>query len=48
MSMIDRYRTRREAARRGRAIDRALRSANTPALREEILAISDRYYTPHS
>lgn len=44
MSMIDRYRRNREAARRSRAIDRALRSANTPAMREEILAVADRYY----
>ena len=42
--MIDRYRHRRDAARRARAIDRALRQANTPALRDEILAITDRYY----
>lgn len=44
MTMIDRYRNRRDAARRARAIDRALRSANSPAVRDEILAITQRYY----
>jgi hypothetical protein len=43
MTMIDRYRSRRDAARRARAIERALRSANSPAVREEILAIAQRY-----
>jgi hypothetical protein len=43
MSMIDRLRSRRHAARRARAIERALRSANTPAVREEIQAIARRY-----
>ncbi|WP_213454758.1 hypothetical protein [Rhizomonospora bruguierae] len=46
MNMLNRYRSRREAARRTRAIERALNSANTPALREEILSIADRYYIP--
>jgi hypothetical protein len=45
MSMIDRLRSRRHAARRARAIERALRSANTPAVREEILAIARRHYS---
>lgn len=44
MSMIDRFRTRRDAARRTRAIERALRSANSPAVREEILVMAQRYY----
>lgn len=44
MSMINRYRDRRDAARRARAIERALRSANSPAVRDEILTIAQRYY----
>ena len=43
MSMIERLRDRRHAARRHRAIERALRAANTPAVRQEILAIARRY-----
>ena len=43
MSMINRLRGRRQAARRARAIERALHTANTPAVREEILAIARRY-----
>ncbi|MGK5737586.1 hypothetical protein [Micromonospora sp. URMC 103] len=43
MSMIDRIRTRRDASRRARAIEHALRSANSPAVREEILAIAQRH-----
>jgi hypothetical protein len=42
MNVIDRLRDRRHAARRARAIERALRSANTPAVREEILAAARR------
>lgn len=44
MSMINRIRSRRDAARRTRAIERALRSASTPAVRDEILTIAQRYY----
>ena len=44
MSMIERLRERRHAARRTRAIERALRSAKTPSVRDEILAIASRYY----
>lgn len=44
MSMIERIRTRRDATRRTRAIQRALRSASTPAMRDEILSIAQRYY----
>ncbi|MDQ0367867.1 hypothetical protein [Catenuloplanes indicus] len=44
MSMISRIRAARETARRNRAIERALRSANTPALRDEILTIAQRHY----
>ncbi|MEH0827474.1 MULTISPECIES: hypothetical protein [Micromonospora] len=43
MSMIERIRTRRDATRRARAIEHALRSANSPAVREEILAIAQRH-----
>ncbi|HEX5541410.1 MAG TPA: hypothetical protein VFX60_07585 [Micromonospora sp.] len=44
MSMIDRFRARRQAARRTRAIESALRSATSPAVRDEILAAAQRYY----
>jgi hypothetical protein len=44
MTMIDRFRSRRDATRRARAIERALRSANSPAVRNEILAAAQRYY----
>lgn len=44
MTMIDRFRTRRDNNRRARAIQRALNSANSPAVRKEILAIAQRYY----
>ncbi|MFV2102548.1 hypothetical protein [Micromonospora sp. LOL_024] len=43
MSMIERIRNRRDASRRTRAIERALRSANSPAVRDEILAIAQRH-----
>ncbi|MFD6638404.1 hypothetical protein ACFWDN_21590 [Micromonospora chalcea] len=43
MSMIERIRTRRVANRRARAIEHALRSANSPAVREELLAIAQRH-----
>jgi hypothetical protein len=44
MSMINRFRTRRDAARRSRAIEKALRAANSPAVREEIRAMAQRHY----
>ncbi|MGI5212465.1 hypothetical protein [Plantactinospora sp. CA-290183] len=44
MSMINRFRNRRSDARRARAIQRALRSANSPAVRDEILIAAQRYY----
>ncbi|MGW0435161.1 hypothetical protein ACWDV4_21805 [Micromonospora sp. NPDC003197] len=44
MSMMNRLRNRRDAARRARAIERALRSTNSPAVRNEILAIAQRQY----
>ncbi|MBY8875594.1 hypothetical protein K7640_27565 [Micromonospora sp. PLK6-60] len=43
MSMIQRIRTRRDANRRARAIEHALRSANSPAVREELIAIAQRH-----
>ncbi|MEH0928718.1 hypothetical protein [Micromonospora sp. CPCC 205558] len=43
MSMIERIRNHRDASRRARAIEHALRSANTPAVREEILVIAQRH-----
>jgi hypothetical protein len=44
MKMIDRYRSRRETTRRARAIDRAIRQANSPAMRDEIRIIAQRHY----
>jgi hypothetical protein len=44
MSMIDRYRTRRQHVRQARAIQRALDATRSPAVREEILAAAQRYY----
>jgi hypothetical protein len=44
MSMIDRYRTRRQHVRQARAIQRALNTTQSPAVREEILAAARRYY----
>jgi hypothetical protein len=44
VKMIDRYRSRREAARRERAIERALRAASSPAIRDEIRIMAQRYY----
>ncbi|MET7948064.1 hypothetical protein [Micromonospora sp. NPDC005324] len=43
MSMIERIRNHRDATRRARAIEHALRSANSPAVREEILVIAQRH-----
>lgn len=44
MKMIDRYRSHRDATRRARAIERALREANSPAVRDEIRIIAQRHY----
>lgn len=44
MKMIDRYRSHREATRRARAIERAIRQANSPAVRDEIRIIAQRHY----
>ncbi|SCL38404.1 hypothetical protein GA0074692_5000 [Micromonospora pallida] len=43
MSMIERIRNRRDANRRARAIEHALRSANSPAVRDELIAIAQRH-----
>jgi hypothetical protein len=43
MSMIQRLRNRRTAARQAHAIDRALRCAPTPAMRNEILIFAQRH-----
>lgn len=44
MKVFDRYRSRREAARRARAIERALRAATSPAVRDEIRVMAQRHY----
>ncbi|MEV4654680.1 hypothetical protein [Micromonospora cremea] len=41
--MIERIRNHRDATRRARAIEHALRSANSPAVREELLIIAQRH-----
>jgi hypothetical protein len=43
MNLINRLRSRRNASRQTRAIDRALRVAPTQAMRDEILVIAQRY-----
>ncbi|MEU5903607.1 hypothetical protein [Micromonospora sp. NPDC047527] len=43
MSMIERIRNHRDAARRARAIEHALRSANSPSVRDELLVIAQRH-----
>jgi hypothetical protein len=43
MNMIDRLRHRRNVSRQHRAIDRALRSAPTQAMRNELLMIAQRF-----
>ncbi|MDG4773954.1 MULTISPECIES: hypothetical protein [Micromonosporaceae] len=45
MSMIDRIRRHREASRRTRALERALRSTDSAAVRDEIRAIAQRYHS---
>ncbi|MFY1688768.1 hypothetical protein [Plantactinospora sp. WMMB782] len=44
MSMINRLRNRRNSARRARAIERALRATDSPAVRDEILIAAQRFY----
>ena len=44
MSMFNRFRNRREAARRVRAIERALSAANSTTVREEIRAMAQHQY----
>jgi hypothetical protein len=44
MSMMNRIRSRRHAARRARAIERALRSTDSSVVRDEILAIATRQF----
>ncbi len=44
MSMISRLRSRRNANRQARALDRALRSAPTQSMRDELLVIAQRYH----
>lgn len=43
MNMIDRLRHRRNVSRQNRAIDRALRSATTQTMRNELLVIAQRF-----
>jgi hypothetical protein len=43
MNMIQRLRSRRTATRQAHAIDRALRSAPTRAMRNEILIFAQRH-----
>jgi hypothetical protein len=42
MSMINRIRERRRISRQNRAIDRALHSAPTPSMRDEIALMAQR------
>jgi len=42
MSMIDRFRQRRTVHRQTRAIERAMQSAMTPAMRDEIAIFAQR------
>jgi hypothetical protein len=42
MTMFERLRSRRDATRRMRATERALRGAKSPAVRREIIAIIQR------
>jgi hypothetical protein len=42
MSMINRIRNRRQVNRQNRALDRALREAPTPAMRDEIAIFAQR------
>ena len=42
-TLVNRIRDRRAAVRRARAIERALASAPSQAMRDELLAITNRY-----
>lgn len=42
-NLMDRFRSRREMTRRTRAIERALRSTPSQAVRDELLEIANRY-----
>ncbi|MFC7546311.1 hypothetical protein [Plantactinospora sp. GCM10030261] len=44
MSMINRIRSHRNATRRARAINRALRSTSSPAVADEIMAAAMRQF----
>jgi hypothetical protein len=44
MKMIKRFRERRNHARQARAIERALRATDSPAVRDEILIAAQRFY----
>lgn len=44
MSLASTYRTRRNAARTQRAINKAINNAATPALRDELLLVAQRQY----
>ncbi len=41
-ALVDRYRAHRTAARRNRAIEKALSRSSSPAMRDEILTIASR------
>ncbi|GAA2680979.1 MULTISPECIES: hypothetical protein [Actinoplanes] len=42
MSMIERFRQRRQVSRQNRDIDRAMQNAMTPAMRNEIAIFAQR------
>jgi hypothetical protein len=42
-TLMERLRNRRHASLRNRAIESAMRSANSPALRRELLEIASRH-----
>ncbi|GAB3711103.1 hypothetical protein [Mariniluteicoccus flavus] len=44
MSFAQNLRQRREAARTNRAINKAINNAATPALRDELIMVSQRQY----
>lgn len=44
MSFAKNLRTRRDAARTQRAINKAINNAATPALRDELLLVAQRQY----
>ncbi|MEV0896990.1 hypothetical protein [Actinoplanes sp. NPDC049802] len=45
MNMIDRFRQRRIVSRQNRAIDRALQSAPTHAMRDELAVFAQRRFS---